>query len=352
MHIKARNVNDAFSTALLGLIDHHEERNSRVGPIIAFPGPVMIEYGRPTERVLFSAKRNANPVFHLLESLWMLAGRNDVKFPATIVKRMKTFSDDGKTLWGAYGFRWREFFGYDQIEWIISELIANPESRRCVLAMWNAMDNTQKARAAFEEDTQFSSDLYVATHGGKDVPCNTHIYFDCRGGRLNMTVCNRSNDLVWGCFGANAVHMSVLQEYMALAIGIPVGVYRQFTNDLHLYTSHYPLDTLGPMAYDADCFDQYTKGARPLPLWSGDETKEDFDRDVADFFNGFDTSGIEILCIVGVEYRTEFFNHTVMPMVRAWRARGNFDGAPRLAEKIAAPDWAIATRNWLLRNQK
>lgn len=345
MHIKARNVNPAFAFALQGIAERHEIRNSRAGPIIACPGPVMIEYDRPCERVLFSPKRNANPVFHLLESLWMLAGRNDLKFPATIVKRMTEFSDDGKTLWGAYGFRWREFFGYDQIEWIIDELKANPESRRCVMSMWNGMDTFDD-----KNSNGVRCDLYIAGHGGADVPCNTHIYFDCRGGKLNMTVCNRSNDLIWGCFGANVVHMSVLLEYMALSIGIPVGVYRQFTNDLHLYSNRYDTKSLESFASDAAIHDQYAKGMSTVPLWNDAETKQDFDTDLTNFFVAFDQGGIDIVIIEGNIYRTEFFNHVVLPMVRAWRARKNFEGAPRLADKIVAPDWAWTTKDWLLRN--
>lgn len=351
MHVAARNVNDAVATSIEVLLDHHEVRNSRVGPIIAFPGPFLIQYDRPMERVLFSPTRNANPVFHLLESLWMLAGRNDLKFPATIVKNMKNFSDDGKTLWGAYGFRWREFFGYDQIEWIIAELTANPESRRCVLAMWNAMDNDDDEKGKLRRFDE-PSDLYVATHGGKDVPCNTHIYFDCRGGVLNMTVCNRSNDLIWGCFGANAVHMSVLQEYMALSIGRPVGAYRQFTNDLHVYTERNSEEYLRRIAVEAIPHDRYLRGMAPLPLWTEDESKELFDSDIADFFSGFDSFGPEGMIIEGRVYRTDFFNGTVMPMLRAWRARKNFEGAPRLADKITSPDWSFAVKDWLLRNQK
>ena len=53
----------------------------------------------------------------------------------------------------------------------------------------------------------------------KDLPCNTHVYFSIREGFLDMTVCNRSNDLIWGCCGANAVHMSFLQEYVATMWG-------------------------------------------------------------------------------------------------------------------------------------
>jgi hypothetical protein len=52
---------------------------------------------------------------------------------------------------------------------------------------------------------------------------------------LNITVTNRSNDAVWGCYGANAVQFSVLQEYLAARLGVRVGVYRQVSDSLHVY---------------------------------------------------------------------------------------------------------------------
>ena len=58
-----------------------------------------------------------------------------------------------------------------------------------------------------------------------DLPCNTHIYFRVVDGKLNMTVCNRSNDVIWGMTGANAVHMTMLQELIAAEADIPIGSY-------------------------------------------------------------------------------------------------------------------------------
>ena len=52
----------------------------------------------PCERVLLYPERNANPFFHLYESLWMLAGRNDVAGPARYAKNMNNYSDNGVTL--------------------------------------------------------------------------------------------------------------------------------------------------------------------------------------------------------------------------------------------------------------
>lgn len=230
--INAFNVNDALAHGLAALRRTGVSEPSRNGPVLALPHPVMFAYAHPDERVMFSAARNANPFFHLFEALWMLAGRNDVAFPAYYSQQLQLYSDDSTTLNGAYGHRWRAHFGYDQLALIVEELRVNPASRRCVLAMWDGMDEqlTTGSPGAYE------GDLKRALAGGKDVPCNTHVYFRIVGGQLDMTVCNRSNDAVWGAQGANAVHFSILQEYVASAVGVPLGIYYQFANNYHVYT--------------------------------------------------------------------------------------------------------------------
>lgn len=191
---------------------------SRNGDVVRFPGPVITEYADPTRRISWSDVRDANPFLHYIESAWMLAGRRDVATVAALAKNMANYSDDGETLFGAYGHRWRHYFGYDQLAEIIAELRRNPTSRRCVLQMWDGRD-----------------ELRTAIAGGKDVCCNVSIYFDPVGDQLNMTVSNRSNDLVWGAYGANVVHMSVLHEYVAAMTGFELGTYYQFSNNLHFY---------------------------------------------------------------------------------------------------------------------
>jgi hypothetical protein len=69
----------------------------------------------------------------------------------------------------------------------------------------------------------------------KDLPCNTHIYFQLFHNKLDMTVLNRSNDLVWGACGANAVHFSLLMQFIAGALSKSLGTYWQVSNNLHVY---------------------------------------------------------------------------------------------------------------------
>ena len=341
--IKERNVNGALASALLALHDKGELRSSRNGTVTAFPHPVTTMYVKPTERVLFSPMRNANPTFHLVESLWMLAGRNDTKFPATFVKNMKAFSDDDKTFWGAYGHRWRDFFGWDQIDKAIQELTDNPESRRVVIGMWNAMDIEENPY-----NGPLTPDFIVGHHGGKDVPCNTHIYLDRRDGKLNMTVCCRSNDILWGCYGANAVHMSILQEYMALSIGCPVGWYCQVSNDLHLYNAKAPEAGLRTLAWNCIDHDFYVgDDVTPTPLWGDYEDRAMFDRDLRSFFRIFDHDGLMTTFDPRIEYETRFFRGTVIPMVQAWSYRKTKSEALRVLGQTQASDWRMAMNLWL-----
>lgn len=344
--INARNVNEALPLALDEVQRIGSLRPSRNGQVLAFKEPVATVYARPTERVLFSPLRNANPTFHLLESLWMLAGRNDVKFPGTFVKNMKNFTDDGAKFHGAYGHRWRKHFGYDQIEMIIKELRDNPESRRCVLQMWDATG--WREVDDIDSEHQTAPDLWWATNGGKDVPCNTNIYFDRRDGKLNMTVCCRSNDILWGCYGANVVHMSVLQEYMALSIGCEIGTYTQMSNDLHLYTANIP--KVGLARLTADCLNTnfYLSGVNPMPLWHEGESRADFDSDLLVFFDAFDRGGH--MGPLEEQYETEFFNHTTIPILRAWGYRKSTEAARKACATIASPDWYRAMSDWIYTN--
>jgi hypothetical protein len=230
--ILAVNVNDALYIGLLHLAASGVRTGSRNGTVVRAPGPVVTSTRNPLQRVLFSPLRDANPFFHLYESVWMLAGRNDAASVARYAGQMSTYSDDGTTLHGAYGHRWRKHFGCDQLKAVVRELRENPTSRRVVLSMWDP-------GSCSEEDATFptgrvAGDTEQAVFG-KDVPCNTHCYFDLLHNRLSMTVCCRSNDAVWGAHGANAVHFGYLLDFVAAMVGVEVGTLVQVSNNYHVY---------------------------------------------------------------------------------------------------------------------
>src|SRR5678816_542793 len=141
MHvINANNVNDAYYQGLRLLKDAPIE-SSRAGEVRVWPCPVTTVYERPTERVLFDPKRDANPFFHLFEALWMLSGRQDATWLDRFVKDFSSrFTEEDGTQHGAYGHRWRNAFGFDQLHHVVNTLRSDPTSRQCVIQMWDARE--------------------------------------------------------------------------------------------------------------------------------------------------------------------------------------------------------------------
>lgn len=321
MHsFKVRNVNAALSEAMWYLYVQGVRETSRNGEVLVAPEPVCTTYERPQERVLFSRIRDANPYFHLMEALWMLGGRQDVAFPAQFNGRIGQYSDDGVIFHGAYGYRWRHHFGTDQLADIVKELSERPDSRRAVLTLWDA-----------------GADL---GRSGVDVPCNTQAYFDLREGRLNAAVCNRSNDAIWGCYGANAVQFSMLQEYLASWLGVPVGLYRQMSNNLHVYRDVPRFDQLVPFV---DVNDLYTtSGVAIFPLMR--EEVRGWDEDLTRFLS--DPTG-------DATYHDPFFNDVAAPMASSWfdrKSKRSTGEAAALA--IGADDWRTACVEWIHRREE
>lgn len=213
--IDVRNVHEALPLGVQHLYQHGIKRDSRNGPVLQAPEPVTTVYRNPIERLTCHPARDVNTAFLVYEALWMLAGRNDLAPILRYVKTFGNFSDDGRTLHGAYGHRWREHFGFDQVQAVISRLRSDATDRRAVLQMWDGKDLIAQSR---------------------DLPCNTAISFQVTpDNKLDMTIFCRSNDVVWGAYFANAYHMSVLQEFVALMVGVPVGVYRQVSVNFHGY---------------------------------------------------------------------------------------------------------------------
>lgn len=339
MEIKVMNVNQALSEGLHWLRQAGIREKSRNGPVLVSPEPVTTTYRFPMERVLFSPRRDANPFFHLMEALWMLAGRNDLAWPLFFNSRFKEFSDDGVTTHGAYGYRWRRSFATDQLQILARELRLRPESRRCVLQMWNAPADLP---------------LAVGERLGKDVPCNTHAYFLAKDGVLETTVCCRSNDMLWGAYGSNAVHFSILAEYIAAASGLALGPYHQFSNNFHLYPGVLGITDEGmvngvlyELAADSEDNDHYASDevrCSPIINVPVDEWDLDLKRFMAKPFDLPDS----------VPYSDVFFPECAIPMYRAWKTRkqGKVSGAKELKPmQDNYGDWYRACWEWIERRE-
>lgn len=592
MEINTRNANTLFSDMFRHLSEHGVPSGSRNGRVLRFPEPVLTTVRNPAERVLLHRGRDANPIFHLMEAIWMLAGRQDVAFLSMFNSTIHQYSDDGQVFNAAYGYRWREHFGVDQLTNVIHTLKADPGSRQAVIQMWDAGDLVKqtKDKACLAGHTRFASPeeshsikvlarmfkdgnltrypvygvdvesgnttltwltavwsngvkpvlkitgangevlrctddhvvwvrrkvfegkvcvrtdlvetcagdlktgdtllsvkfdvdsnykrfkrntfentgygnmvqehkeyarllfgnvegvqvhhldenplrnhqnnlclMTAAGHSGhhrlNDNPmrnmsaemrkfkgeehrkvllsrgeyrpisattlavretirepmesqirvisverdgeeevfdftvpethnaatldgfvvhnCNTQLMFEVLDGALNMTVINRSNDMYYGYCGANIVHMTMLQEFVASALGVELGAYRTFSTNLHLYLDLY--DAQGyvaapPVSADYDCYSNAEK-LTPLPMMlNGDwySFLGDCEKFCRDPFDGSDV------------YAHPFFLGVAHPMAMVSRVRKARAGTGEgWADKVRAPDWRRAAFHWI-----
>ncbi len=386
MELTFRGVNDAFR-GLVKLFHTRElgdgsdgrmagdrapvvSRPSRNGNVLRVDEPVLITYEKPLERVLFNQARDANPTALLYEAMWMLAGRNDVEPLAYYTRQFREYSDDGETLNGAYGYRWRHArfyhpegqWGQDQLEVLIDHLKADPNSRRAVLQMW-----------------EVESDLLKIGPGegtSRDVCCNLSVMFSLREtGKetmsfkeerhnplvpipgtvkitpervLDITVTNRSNDLVWGLLAANYTCFSVLAEYMAARLGVGVGKYHHFTNNLHCYIER---KDWSPVEWLADETPQYETFRQSVPLIRDVEV---FEREMHAVVNHFDGT-VKRPCREIDDISEPFLRRVACPVLRAFelhRIYRETEQAIRVCEMIDSDDWKYVCKSWLERRRQ
>lgn len=347
--LKVRNVHEALPRGLELFRQHGIKRNSRNGEVLQLPEPLVTVYSHPRERVLFHPWRDANPFFHFYESLWMLSGCNRVEPLTRYVKRMAEFSDNGYNFNAAYGHRWRKARGRDeswdergkplderdQLPIIADQLRKNPDTRQCVLQIW---------------DHEF--DLGRDT---KDHACNLTASFQCRLGVdpksetpwiLDMVVFCRSNDMIWGGWGANAVHFSMLHEYVARRAFMAVGSYSQISVNAHIYLataekmleqSQYPYVTSGEPYPTGDIY----------PLGNCDDQ---WDEDCRKFIT------LDGSCYDGpLKVEDSFWVDVAKPIIRThdlWKDYRDFGRAMGELSNCQAADWRLACEQWLIRRQK
>ncbi|WP_024577362.1 thymidylate synthase [Afipia sp. OHSU_II-C1] len=174
---------------------------------------------RPYERYLFVPKRHSDVFAQFAETMWMLAGRDDIAWLTRYLPRAPEFSDDGTTWHGAYGPRLRRWCGsIDQLDEARQLLTKDLASRRAVMMVFDPARD------------------YVDS---KDIPCNNWLSWIARNGKLHLNVAVRSNDAMWGFSGVNAFEWSVLQELMSFWLGLENGPATYFATSFHLYDIHF-----------------------------------------------------------------------------------------------------------------
>lgn len=361
--LRVPNVCEAMAAGLSLVPKMCYVESSRAGHVLVAPFPIATFYERPMERVLFCARRDANPFFHLMESVWMLAGWQDARWLDRYVGDFSSrFAEDGGLQHGAYGHRWRQHFTdgttrngilqfRDQIVEIGRLLREKPETRQAVMAMWDPM-----------------SDLGAVK---RDIPCNTHVYFRSRPAAeadtdkrrwLDVTVCCRSNDIIWGAYGANAVHMSIMGEVVAALSDMRLGAYYQISNNWHVYMDAYARIMGVQPSADGSAVDvrrlhadnRYVTGTikNLVPIAQSQVEAEDVLLDARSFVR--DREAISSGRWNHFQSRTTWFEGVVLPMQKAhdlWKEGQAERALHALHDECWADDWRTAAREWIMRRQ-
>ena len=203
--------------------------------------------GDPRANFLVNPVRKLNPSYAAAEFLWYLSGENKIEMIQSYAPQYTRFTEDGKTAWGAYGYRWGndpsfvkelikhndnlklnfsvdKFLGDEKLQAPINQLQAvtwllkkNPNTRQAVISMWNP------------------GDLVHALLGDKkDIPCTTSLNFLIRKNKLYLTTTIRSND-VWLGFPYDVWCFTNLQILIADILGLELGWYQHQAMSLHVY---------------------------------------------------------------------------------------------------------------------
>jgi len=151
-----------------------------------------------------------------------MAGVNSLDFITHYLPRMKDYSDDGKTLNSAYGYR---IFGNhpdfpNQWRNVQYALLADQDTRQAVITVYKP------------EDLMKSS---------KDVPCTLNLHFLIRENKLYLFTQMRSNDAYMGLV-YDMFAFSLLQEHMFNFLkstdelhDLELGSYIHRSDSMHVY---------------------------------------------------------------------------------------------------------------------
>jgi hypothetical protein len=124
----------------------------------------------------------------------------------------------GDHLKGLFTDPWRPAGQMEMLMGLIAKL---PETRQAVVSLWRPHDIT----CALQQNK-------------KDLPCTLSLQFLLRGGKLNLIVTMRSND-VWLGLPYDAWAWCSIQQLVATALGVELGWYQHQAGSLHVYDRNF-----------------------------------------------------------------------------------------------------------------
>lgn len=211
MYIEEETLDDALRRVLAELLRTKNRVRASRGKIRERLG-AYIRINSPRARLSRTNRRGA--LFSALgELLWYLSGTDDIHFIRYYAKKYDEESEDGATVYGAYGPRLFGTRGNGQLKNVASRLRLKRSSRRAVVQLFDAAD--------LEVDR-------IA------VPCTCVLQFAIRDKKLHMLTYMRSNDAYMG-LSHDVFAFTMIQEIVASELHVGLGAYHHMVGSLHLY---------------------------------------------------------------------------------------------------------------------
>lgn len=220
MHTKS--FHEAYRGLLSELMNQGvTEENARTKTKIKMlQGAHSFKLGLTNGRLPIAGNRRYYPHIAAAETAWQLMGTKDPTFiVGKAPKLWSKFVEDGE-LKTAYGFRWREAFGRDQIALACNELMNNPTNRQLFISAWDP-----------------SSDG-LGGEQPKNIPCPVGFTVSRFRDDLHMSVFIRSSDVFVG-LPYDVMCYSLTADAIAATVGIrPASLHVTLAHP-HLYEPHW-----------------------------------------------------------------------------------------------------------------
>ncbi len=219
--MKKNNFNSIYLDILKETFSGVAEINKRTNSIIYIsPKPLFFEIDLNNNYLPIAGNRTIWPYIAAAELAWQLQG---TKNPAFITKYApKIWSDfiENGQIKTAYGYRWKNAFGRDQINLALKALKKDPTNRQIYISNWDPMFD------GLGEPNQ-----------PKNIPCPIGFSLNIIDQQLNMSVFIRSSDIFVG-LPYDILTYSLTLDLFATSLGIEKGNISFTLAHAHLYECH------------------------------------------------------------------------------------------------------------------
>lgn len=201
------------------------EKNERTGHEIAIaPSPISFTIDLSEGLLPLVGNRTIYPKVAAAEVAWQLLGTKD---PSFIMRHApKVWSDfiEDDEIKNAYGYRWCNHFGRNQILEALNTLKEDPSSRQVYISTWDpAIDGLGEKKLK-----------------PKNIPCIVGFTLNIIGGKLNMTVSMRSSDAYVG-LPYDVLTYALMVDAFAASLGLKRGYMSFMLAHAHIYDTHLEL---------------------------------------------------------------------------------------------------------------